>query len=463
MLGVFKMNSAAVTTGSYNRKFGMMIAIIAAVVGLIYGYDNGSISGALPFLTKQFSLSSAMQGAVTSTTVFGSIIGAIVGGRMADAFGRKKMMLWIALGYTIFALFSAIPLGIGWLLPVRFCMGLCIGTSIVVAPLFIAEFAPAKIRGSLLVSFQIAQTIGIIAANFIDYGFSFSGNWEFMLGISCIPAFLVAIALIRFPDTPRWYLMKGLREKGIEVLKRIEPPEQIQDKIKEIDNDLDTNEGKVRELFQKRFAKATFFVIGFGFLVQITGINAIVYYAPIIFGTIGLATSKSILVSAIIQVSSFVAEIIAFFIVDRAGRRPTLLIGVGAMAVSAAVMAVLFFQNNFEGAGIYFAFFSIMVFNMAFNFSLGSLVWVYASECYPARLRGAGSSTLLTSDLVANLIVAQLFLVALNVFGGGWTFGAFMVLSLVAWVFILVLAPETKGRSLEEIRNYWDNGGRWES
>jgi MFS family permease len=273
----------------------------------------------------------------------------------------------------------------------------------------------------------------------------------------------VAIALIRFPDTPRWYLMKGLREKGIEVLKRIEPPEQIKAQIKEIDNDLNMNEGKVRELFQKRFAKATFFVIGFGFLVQITGINAIVYYAPIIFGTIGLATSKSILVSAIIQVSSFVAEIIAFFIVDRAGRRPTLLIGVGAMAVSAAVMAVLFFQNNFEGAGIYLSFFSIMVFNMAFNFSLGSLVWVYASECYPARLRGAGSSTLLTSDLVANLIVAQLFLVALNVFGGGWTFGAFMVLSLVAWIFILMLAPETKGRSLEEIRNYWDNGGRWES
>lgn len=263
------------------------------------------------------------------------------------------------------------------------------------------------------------------------------------------------------PDTPRWYLLKGLRERGVAALRKIEPPELVDARLAEIDEDLASSSGKVRELFTKRFAKATFFVIGFGFLVQITGINAIIYYAPIIFQSIGLPITEAILVGAVIQVAAFIAEIVAFFVVDRAGRRPTLLIGVAAMAVSAGAMAALFVTGSFDGAGQYLAFASIMVFNMAFNFSLGSLVWVYASECFPARLRGAGSSLLLTSDLVANLIVAQVFLVALDSAGGGWTFGAFMALSIIAWIFVLRLAPETKGRSLEEIRGYWDNGARW--
>lgn len=454
------MTSATQTT-SYSPRWGTVTTLVAATVGLIYGYDNGSISGALPFLTKQFHLTSFVQGAVTSVTVFGSIVGAIVGGRLADSIGRKKMMLAISLGFGVFALGSAIPFGVGWLLPMRFCIGLCIGTSIVVAPMFIGEFAPAARRGAMLISFQIAQTIGIIAANFVGYGFSFTGNWQVMLGIACIPAFLVAIILARFPDTPRWYLLKGLREQGIRALRRIERPDQVDSRLAEIDADLSSTSGRIRELFSRRFARATFFVIGFGFLVQITGINAIVYYAPIIFKDIGLPITEAILISAVIQVSSFVAEIIAFIIVDRVGRRPTLLIGVAAMAVGAAVLAALFFQGSFRGPGLYLAFGSVLVFNMAFNFSLGSLVWVYASECFPARLRGAGSSLLLTSDLVANLIVAQVFLLALDAAGGGWTFGTFAALSVLAWFFILALAPETKGRSLEEIRQYWDNGASW--
>lgn len=444
-----------------SSRFATTIATVTAIVGLIYGYDNGSISGALPFLTKQFDLSSTMQGAVTSVTVVGSIVGAIFGGRLADRIGRKRAMLYIALGFGVFALLSGIPISIWWLLPMRFGLGLCIGTSIVVAPMFIGEFAPANIRGSLLVGFQIAQTIGIISANFVGYGLSFSGNWEVMLGVACIPAFLVAGVLVRFPDTPRWYVLKGMRDKAISELRRIEPSDNVDTRLAEIDADLASSEGKIRELFTKRFARATIFVIGFGFFVQITGINAIIYYAPIIFHTIGLPITKSILISAIIQITSFVAEVVAFFIVDRAGRRPTLLIGVTAMAVASAVLSALFFADSFHGPGVYLAFAAVMVFNMAFNFSLGSLVWVYASECYPAKLRGAGSSLLLTSDLVANLIVAQVFLIALHSVGGGWTFGTFMVLALCAWAFIFVLAPETKGRSLEEIRDYWDNAGRW--
>jgi sugar porter (SP) family MFS transporter len=448
----------------YNPRFGILVAVVAAAVGVIYGYDNGAISGALPFLTKQYSLSSAEQGAVTSTVVIGSMIGAFFSGRIADAAGRKVLMLSVASGFTIFALLQAIPVGVVWLMVMRFCLGLFIGASIVAAPLFIAEQAPARIRGALLVSFQIAQTIGIIAANFVDFGFSSTGNWEAMLGISFIPALLISLSLIPFPDTPRWHVMKGRRDKAVELLRRSEPPENIETELRLIDNELASHQGRIREMFTRQFRLVTVFALVFGFLVHITGINAIVYYAPIIFKSIGLGTSNSILIAALIQVSSLVAEIVAFILIDRWGRRPILLVGIGAMVIGMLALTILFAVGVVGGGGgIYPAFGAIVLFNMGFNFGFGCLVWTYASECFPIRLRAAGASLLMTADLVSNFIVTEVFPQALHNFGGAATFGGFLVLSFLAWIFVFRLAPETKHRSLEEIRYYWQNGARWPS
>lgn len=203
----------------------------------------------------------------------------------------------------------------------------------------------------------------------------------------------------------------------------------------------------------------------FGFLAHITGINAIVYYAPIIFQRIGVGTSNAILIAAIIQVSSLIAEIVSFTLIDRWGRRPILLTGIGAMAVGMLALTIMFATGvTSGGAGVYPAFAAIadgVVFNMGFNFGFGCLVWIYASECFPARLRAAGASLLMTADLVSNFIVAQLFPTVLHSYGGAITFGAFMILSFLAWGFVFRLAPETKQKSLEEIRSYWQNRGRW--
>lgn len=454
------MNSLA---GQKSKAFAILIAVTAAAVGIIYGYDSGSITGALPFLKRYYSLTTAMVETVTTAATVGSVLGAITGGRLADALGRKKIMILVVTGFGLFALLSAIPFGPWWLIVVRLFLGYCIGVSIVVAPMFVAEFAPAKTRGSLLVVYQVAQSCGLIAAYFIGYAFSFSGNWQFILGIAVIPAILIIIGLWRFPDTPRWYMLKGHREKAVQILSRIEEPENVYPEIERISDELQVDKGRFTELFTKKFRKATLFVIGFGFFVHITGNNAIHYYTPFIFNKVGLNVSHSIFAGAIIQVAALLAELISFVVIDRWGRRPTILTGIGAMVVSIAAVMIIFFRGDFQGVWTYLAFTGILIFSMGFGFGFGSLVWVYASECFPSRLRGTGASTLMTADMVSNVIVTSFFLTALNSFGGGFTFGGFMVLCILAWIFIFILAPETKRRSLEQIHKYWEQGGKWEA
>lgn len=189
--------------------------------------------------------------------------------------------------------------------------------------------------------------------------------------------------------------------------------------------------------------------------------TAVNYYGPVIFQNVGFNLSDSLLLNGIVQFFALVAELGAFFLVDRWGRRPTILTGVVAMALSMGLLTVLYFSVGFEGIGAALAFCGVVGFRIGFGMGFGSLVWIYTSETFPLRLRGVGASVLLTVNNLASLTVAQVFPVALNYVGGGFTFGSFMFFSILAWIFVFVLAPETKDRSLEEINQYWDNGGHW--
>jgi MFS family permease len=232
-----------------------------------------------------------------------------------------------------------------------------------------------------------------------------------------------------------------------------------EEEVLRIEEDLAYEEkGSFMELFQRRFRLATFFVITLGFLVQITGINAIIYFSPTIIQEVGVTDPfQAIVVNGFIQLAGVVAVVGAFLVVDRWGRRPTLLTGVGVMVAANAMLVVAYLM----GPSIVLALVGILLFIVGFNFGYGALVWVYASESFPARLRTQGGSAMLTSDLLANFIVGVVFLSALGALGGALTFGIFFVLGIVSFVFIYVLAPETKGRQLEAIRQYWYNGARW--
>jgi len=440
-------------------RLNILIATTAAIVGLIYGYDLGSIASALLFLVPAFKLSTFMTSVVTSAVVLGQLLGALFAGRISNTIGRKRTMVFIALGYAVFAGLQGLAPNEWFLTVVRFLLGFAIGVSIVVAPAYIAESAPIRVRGSMLVTFQIATTSGIAVAYFVGAGLAATESWRLILSLSVVPAVIVLLLVVRLPDTARWLLMNGQREEAVDLLRRVNPVMDSEREADLIEEDLSYEEkGSFSELFQGRFRKAGIFVVGLGFLVQITGINAIVYYSPTIIQQVGVTSpTGAIIATGFVQIAGVIAEVVAFLVVDRWGRRPTLLTGIGAMAFANLLLVFTY------GLGLSAAFTlaGILLFTVGFNFGYGSLVWVYASESFPARLRTQGGSAMLTADLFANFIVGVVFLSALGALGGSLTFGIFLLLSLVAIVFVYTLAPETKGRQLEAIRAYWYNGGRW--
>jgi sugar porter (SP) family MFS transporter len=369
----------------------------------------------------------------------------------------------VAVAYAVFAVLSGLAQSLVWLDTARFVLGVTIGISIVTAPIFVAESAPAAVRGGLIVMYQVATVTGIVLAYFVDYALAGGGAWRLMLALSAVPSLLVLLVLARLPDTPRWYLMKGRRDDARATLRRTDPEADADRELDEIEEDLQRESGgSVREMLRRPYLRATMFVVGLGFLIQITGINAVVFYSPLIFKEMGFTGNAALLLlPALVQVGSLVATVVSLSIVDRLGRRPTLLTGIATMTVSTLLLVGVFAAGSLTGVTGWLGFLGIFLFTAGFNFGFGSLVWVYASESFPARLRTTGASAMLTADLVANLIIGLYFLSALESLGGVATFAMFAGLAALSFVFVWWLAPETKGRPLEAIRAYWENGGRW--
>lgn len=452
----------------------VLVGIAAASLGVIYGYDTSNIAAAKDFIRADFGLGDTMTQALATVVVVGEILGALVGGWFANRIGRRKAMISVAAGYSAFALFGALAPTVPLLLAARFLLGLTVGVSVVVVPVFVAESAPAKRRGAMLVAYQFATIVGIILGYILGYLLAGLGttSWKWMLGLAAVPAIIVTLLLVRLPDTARWYMTRGRENEARAALISVEPDSTAADIEAELDEMRaqlsDESGGRLSQLFRKPYLRATFFVVVLGFFIQITGINAIIYYSPDIFASMGYdGNFGKYMLPAFVQLFGLLAVVISIFTVDKFGRRPILLGGIGTMILAFAVM-ILAYQmadgdfTNHETAGVV-GFAGLVLVVIGFSFGFGSLVWVYAGEAFPARLRAYGSSAMLTSDLVANAIVAQLTLTMLNsrLLGGTGTFAVFGALSVVAFLFVLKFAPETKGRKLEDIQYYWRNNGTW--
>ena len=306
--------------------------------------------------------------------------------------------------------------------------------------------------------------VGIILGYLAAYALAASENWRWMLGLAAVPALLILGVLTRLPDTARWYMMKGRRAEASRVLAQIEPETDVEAELDDIEAALrEESGGVIGEMLRKPYLRATVFVVGLGFFIQITGINAIVYYSPRIFQAMGFEGNFALLIlPALVQVAALVAVFVSLALVDHMGRRPILLTGIGIMIGANALLIVVFsIGSEFGGALTVLGFLGILFFTVGFTFGFGALVRVYAGESFPARLRSMGASAMLTSDLIANVIVAAIFLTMLNSLGGAGTFGVFGALAVAGFAFVFRFAPETKGRHLEDIRHYWENGGRW--
>ncbi len=439
----------------------VVLGLTAASVGVIYGYDLSNIAGALLFIPRHL-VATGQQALVMTAVAVGEIAGALGGGALANAIGRRRSMVLVAAGYAAFAAMAAISVSLPMLLVARLLLGLTIGVSVVVVPVFVAESAPAAWRGSLLVAYQVATVTGIIAGYLAAYLLAGSHNWRLMLGLAAAPAVLVMLVTLRLPDTARWYLLKGRVGEAREVLRRIETGasvEWVERELAEIAGAVDEERGAVvAEMLRRPYLRATVFLVGLGFFIQITGINAIVYYSPRLFAAMGFAGDFALLVlPALVQVAGLAAVVVSLMLVDRVGRRPLLLSGIGTMVVADAVLV----GAGAAGGAPLLGLAGLVLVTIGFTFGFGALVWVYAGESLPSRLRSIGSSAMLTANLIGNALVAGLFPVMLQTLGSSGAFAVFGAFAIAALVFVYRYAPETKGVQLEEIRHFWENGGRW--
>ncbi len=446
-----------------------LVTLSAVTLGLIYGYDNGNIGGAALAFGLDLNLSTQQVEFVTASVVVGAILGALLGGWIANKVGRKKSIIAVAAGYAAFCLTSALSFNAASLEASRFFLGLTIGLSLIAVPLFVAESVPAAVRGRTLVLYQVMGVIGIILGNVFSATLSEvdpSYSWRIMLGVAAIPALLLLPMLLKLPETPNWLMLKGRRKEATDALARIDPEVDFEAEIQEMQDTIDDESGGgIGEMFRKPFLRATVFVVTLGFFIQITGINATVTYGPQLFKSMGVQTDvQAIWMSAGVQVFALLAVLTSMRYIDRWGRRPILMTGIGIMTFGLLLSSGVSFAvgtGTFSTPEIILGFAGLALVNIGFVFGFGSLVWVYASEAFPGRLRAYGTSAMLTSDLVANLIVASFTLSAIQAFGQQWVFIAFAVLAVLAFGFVFKYAPETKGRQLDDIRYFWENGGSW--
>ncbi|MHB8631547.1 MAG: sugar porter family MFS transporter [Candidatus Limnocylindria bacterium] len=438
-----------------------LAAGIAALGGMLFGYDIGVISGAILFIKTVFSLSPGMEEIVVSSVLLGSFVGAIAGGVLADRLGRRRLLIGTAVVFGIGAVGAALSPGTAWLVAARVVAGAAIGIASFVAPLYISEIAPVGIRGKLVAINQVALTSGIVISYVIDYAFAGSQAWRWMFGLAVIPAAAFGVGLTFIPDSPRWLVASGHADQARAVLKRIRGPEEVEGELGEIQRSVARQKGTWSELLGPLLRPAMIVGVGLAIAQQITGINMVIYYAPTIFNFAGLpSASAAILASVGVGVVNVVLTVVAMQLIDRIGRRPLLLISLAGMAPSLFVLGLAFSLPQLSGSLGWIAVVSLMSYVGSFAVGLGPVFWLMLSEIYPLRIRGRAMSVGTAANWGSNVIVALSFLTLTQVVGKGATFWLYGAISIGAWLFAYFLVPETKGRSLEQIETHWLAGGQ---
>lgn len=441
------------------NRFVYVAALFSALSGLLFGYDTGVISGAILFIKNQFMLTAFTEGVVVGSVLVGAIIGAAMGGDLADRYGRKKMIIVAGLIFALGALGTAEVPDVMLLIVGRIAVGIGIGIASEVAPLYISEISPAKIRGSLVSLNQLALTIGIVVSYLVDYALSGAAAWRYMLGLAAIPAAILVIGMNFVPNTPRWLLRQNRVKEAKAVLRRIRSQNDIDKEVRDIQKALGQQKAGRAELFNPLVMPALVIGIFLAIFQQITGINTVIYYAPTIFQSAGFASASSAIFATVaVGIVNVVMTIVAIILMDRVGRRRLLLVGLAGMVGSLIALGLAFYTAGSSHAIGYIAAISLMAYVGFFAIGLGPCFWLIISEIYPLKVRGLAMSLASDANWGANLVVALIFLTLINMLSRPGTFWLFAVFGIVAWVFVYRLVPETKGKTLEEIESHWRSG-----
>ena len=433
----------------------------AALGGLLFGYDTGVVSGALLYLKKEFGgLSSFQQELVTSLLLVGCMVGAFAGGRVADRVGRRPTLAVTALVFVAGVLLAAFAADFPMLLVARFIIGLAVGTSSMVVPLYIGEVAPARARGGLVSLNQLAITVGILAAYLVDYGLSGSGNWRLMFGLAAIPAGVLFIGMLFQKESPHWLIGQGRDEEARHVLERLRgPDDDIEEETEQV-RQLGRHTSGLRELLKPQVRPALTMGILLAVFQQITGVNTVIYYAPTLLAGAGLGSSSAILAEVAVGGVNVLLTIVAVWLMDRVGRRPLLLIGTTGMLIGLVTVACAFLGgDHLTGSAAIVAIVGLMFFQGSFAIGLGPVFWLLIAEIYPLKVRGTAMGVATIANWGADFIVTISFLTLLNAISGVGTFLLFAFLTLVALIYFRIKVPETKGRSLQQIESELETAG----
>lgn len=435
-----------------------IIAATAALGGLLFGYDTGVISGALLFLREAFHLSSLMLGVVTSIALAGAAGGAAVAGRLADRFGRRPILLGTAMVFVVGAIVSALASSLTMLLAGRVLVGFGIGGASMLTPLYLAEIAPARERGALVSFNQLAVTIGILVSYLVGYGFAASGAWRWMLGLGAVPGVILAIGMLLLPETPRWLAGHGHADQARAALRFLRGRHaDIEAEVGQLRADLKSTAQALPESRLGHAAARLPLIVGIGLAVfqQVTGINTVIYFAPVIFQASGLSSaSAAILATAGIGVVNVAMTLVAIWLVDRVGRRVLLLTGLAGMGVSLCLLALGFLLGTGPALGWLTAA-SLAAYVGCFAIGLGPVFWLLISEIFPLAIRARGMSAATIANWLANLIVALTFLDLVDLLSRPGVFFLYAALTFGALFFVRALVPETKGVSLEDVQAFW--------
>jgi MFS transporter, SP family, galactose:H+ symporter len=443
------------------RRNVVLTAAIAGLGGLLFGYDTGVIASALLFIKGDFDLGSFAQGLVVAAVPIGAVGGAAIAGPAADTYGRRLMILISAIVFTVGALASAAAPGLEVLVIARVVIGVAIGLASAAAPVYISEVAPAESRGRLVSFFQLAVTIGILVAYLVGLAFDGIEGWRWMLGLGCVPALGLAFGMLRMPQSPRWLVMHGDDYAARAVLAkiRVDDPDTIDRELQEIEESVhkDAKPGAWSDLLQPAVKAALLVGVGLAILQQVTGINTVIYYAPTIIEFTGVNSSAGSILAAVgVGIINVVFTIVAIRLLDKAGRRAMLMIGVSGMVISLFALGCAFLGGGGSTLASVVAILSLMAFVASFAISLGPIFWLLNAEIYPLGVRSKAAGLGTMANWTFNFIVSLTFLLlieALGRSGAFWFYGAIGVLTLwFCWKYV----PETKGKPLEEIEELFE-------
>ena len=437
------------------------MSLVAALGGLLFGYDTGVISGAILFIKKEFVLTIFQQELIIGMVSLGAVFGAICGGPFSDKYGRKKIVLAASIIFIVSALGLSFSDSVTEMIIWRFIVGVAIGISSTTAPLYIAELAPSKIRGALVSINQLAITIGILVSYLIGLLFVHTESWRIMFGIAVIPAAVQFIVMSFFPESPRSLINHNKSKEALAILTHYRGSKHAAEKeVLEIQKHKEKRaaqkQSHFKELLGKSLRLPLMAGLGITIIQQITGINTIIYYAPTIFQFAGFESNRAaILATTWVGTINVLMTFLAIYLIDKVGRKPLLIWGLSGMILSLIALGIGFSYQGGEQVIGTISMITLLTYIACFAFSLGPIAWLLNSEIYPLHLRGAAMGVATCTNWIFNFIVTVTFLNLIHLLGKSGTFWLYAIVGIIGLIFVIKKIPETKGKSLEEIEDSW--------